>query len=370
MHSRSRKLNTTKRVKASAQQKNSFVNILNQKFTENSNCYHSVIELTHKQWARMKSNAVILSNIVIDSSQKSEEIITYDNVLYSDMIKKHLKRCKCKSNQKNIHWKRPHLNNLGYILIVTHKDELVPNHSDLVIISGGNMNEKASGYIVLCLCQIRKQTEISQYTWGKREANLLHSSKRNIITGHSTHYGSKGKYYSFGNRANYATVDNSTITQYTTKKYKSIQKSNVAKMDAEYLDKMCCRELQTAVNGISKLIPNISRYIAPTITAAHTLQSKYGDCKLEKMLCSSEGLWQASIGVDASTSELHCENDCTYTLISVPKQEKINNQYSEYNFLFEFKKGETLGLKLDEGVSFFFLVNTFSIVKVLMKTMS
>ena len=89
MHSRSRKLNTTKRVKASAQQKNSFVNILNQKFTENSNCYHSVIELTHKQWARMKSNAVILSNIVIDSSQKSEEIITYDNVLYSDMIKHH-----------------------------------------------------------------------------------------------------------------------------------------------------------------------------------------------------------------------------------------------------------------------------------------
>ena len=121
-----------------------------------------------------------------------------------------------------------------------------------------------------------------------------------------------------------------------------MKKSNVAQMDAQYLEKMCCRELQIAVNGISKLIPNIRKYLAPTITAAHSLQSKYGDCKLEQMHCSTEGLWQGSVGVNASTSELHCENDCTYTLISVPKQEKVNNKYPEYNFYLNLKEEKHL----------------------------
>ena len=107
------------------------------------------------------------------------------------------------------------MNNLGYILIVTLKDHLKKMNSDFVVINGGNVDDEASGYIVLCLCQIRKQTNISEYIWGNYKVKLLHSAKRNIITGHSTHYGSKGKYYSFGNRANYAMVDNSTITQYT-----------------------------------------------------------------------------------------------------------------------------------------------------------
>ena len=54
------------------------------------------------------------------------------------------------------------------------------------------------------------------------------------------------------------------------------------------------------------------------------------------MWCSTEGLWQASVGVNASTSELHCENDCTYTLISVPRQQTVQHKYPEYNFIFEF----------------------------------
>ena len=46
-------------------------NMLSKKLEDNSNCYHSVIELTHKQWHRMNSNAVILSNMVVDKSLKS-----------------------------------------------------------------------------------------------------------------------------------------------------------------------------------------------------------------------------------------------------------------------------------------------------------
>ena len=160
---------------------------------------------------------------------------------------------------------------MGYIVIVPNKLELYKATSDLVIVNGGNKEDKGSGYVVLCLCNIRKQTHVSEYVWGGNEAKLLASSKRNIITGHSTHFGSKGKYYSFGNRPNYAMINNSSITQYTSKKYPTVKKSNVAQNDAEYLNKMSCRELKLAVQSISKLIPNIRKYIAPTITVAHNL---------------------------------------------------------------------------------------------------
>ena len=161
--SRNRNVNATKRMKASASQTNSFVKILNKRFDDNSKCYHSVIVLTHKQWRRLKSNAVILSNIVVDKSPKSQQTTIFNNVIYSNNVKKYLKRCKCTSNQRIIHWKRPHMNNFGYVLIVTLKDKLKKMNSDLVVINGGNVANEASGYVVLCLCHVRKETNISEY---------------------------------------------------------------------------------------------------------------------------------------------------------------------------------------------------------------
>ena len=65
---------------------------------------------------------------------------------------------------------------------------------------------------------------------------------------------------------------------------------------------------------------------------------------------SNEGMWKSSLCVNWQTTDLHTENDCTYTVIAVP------NQKERYvpDFIIEMKKGYTIGLKMNPGMTFMF----------------
>ena len=75
----------------------------------------------------------------------------------------------------------------------------------MVVVNGGSQEDdsghskdglvKEFGYVILCLCKIRGKTNVSEYIWGDNEERLLSSAKKYTITGHLTHYGSRGKYY-------------------------------------------------------------------------------------------------------------------------------------------------------------------------------
>ena len=56
------------------------------------------------------------------------------------------------------------------------------------------------------------------------------------------------------------------------------------------------------------------------------------------------------------TSELYAENECTYTVIHVPKQEvtKNTNKNKNYSFLFKIKGNCNVGIKLIHGIPFVF----------------
>ena len=69
---------------------------------------------------------------------------------------------------------------------------------------------------------------------------------------------------------------------------------------------------------------------------------------------SEYGIWQSSICETCQTSNLHTEDDCTYIVISTPLQDNSSISRPEYNFIFELRKGETIGIKLDPGVTFVF----------------
>ena len=73
--------------------------------------------------------------------------------------------------------------------------------------------------------------------WGAKEGKILKGCKPNIIQGSASHFGSSGKYYSFGARANYGRIEKSTLTQYVTKKFKSTERSLISKIDAHYMEK-------------------------------------------------------------------------------------------------------------------------------------
>ena len=75
---------------------------------------------------------------------------------------------------------------------------------------------------------------------------------------------------------------------------------------------------------------------------------------MQKVSISECGMWQSSICVNGQTTNLHTENDCTYTIITVPEQSKEENTVDDYIFLFQIKKGETIGIKMWDGISFMF----------------
>ena len=87
---------------------------------------------------------------------------------------------------------------------------------------------------------------------------------------------------------------------------------------------------------------------------AHNQQVKKGDIHLSKGPSFDDGLWQTNISVNARTTSFHTENDSTYTVISIPKQEANSERKDEYSFLFKVKDKNNISLRLTEGVSFVF----------------
>ena len=124
----------------------------------------------------------------------------------------------------------------------------------------------------------------------------------------------------------------------------------VAEEQSKVMEYLLATDLKNGVLSLVSILSNLQQYIAPTLNIAFHLQEEIGDCNLKKMVVSEAGLWQSSICVNCQTSTLHTENDCTYTEITTPNQ----NTETVPIFLFEFKKGFTIGLRMDPGLTFKF----------------
>ena len=90
-------------------------------------------------------------------------------------------------------------------------------------------------------------------------------------------------------------------------------------LDSNLIETLCANEVKKAVVSLKRMIANLPILLSPIIDTAFNLQQKLGDVNLKSVQTASSGLWQSQVCVNASTSVLHTERDCTYTLITVPK---------------------------------------------------
>ena len=269
-----------------------------------------------------------------------------------------MRRKKCTSSGRCMQWKSLLLQNVtnGFMVVVGYKHEFLDSNPDLIVVDGSNqqllddnINDvtayKPSGIVVLCLMKLEREQIHSQYLWGLNDAVNIKKCKTNIITGHSTHFGSTGKYYSFGNRANYGMIDKSSITQYVLKKYNKLSSMITAEQQSQVMEELLANDLYNGVMSLVSIVPNLKQYIAPSLNIAFQLQQNIGDCNLKATRVKKAGLWQSSICVNCQTSMFHTENDCTYTVISTPNQ---NTDVTPV-FLFELKKVLLLDCKWNLG---------------------
>ena len=122
------------------------------------------------------------------------------------------------------------------------------------------------------------------------------------------------------------------------------------------LENYVALELDNAVNSFSRYLRHIHSLLSPIIDTAHSLQAEWGNINLEKVETSSSGICTPQVCIDASTTIPHTENDCTYTVIIIPKQVNDLGMKVKKHAYFLFLPNETnkLIIPLQQHISFLY----------------
>ena len=99
---------------------------------------------------------------------------------------------------------------------------------------------------------------------------------------------------------------------------------------------MISLELDNAVKSFGKYLRHINSLLSPVIDVAYKLQEELGSINLKNVSTSKSGLWVSQACIDASTKVQHTENDCIYTIISMPKQIHLIGKKADKNIYFLF----------------------------------
>ena len=79
-------------------------------------------------------------------------------------------------------------------------------------------------------------------------------------------------------------ANDSSITQYLNRIYKSEEKSDLSKFTTNMVEEVCAHELGSGKNGLAKVIPTVISLISPVMNTSHQLQDSKGDIYLKKVL--------------------------------------------------------------------------------------
>ena len=127
--------------------------------------------------------------------------------------------------------------------------------------------------------------------WNATHFKAVSDAKTSVIDDHNSHHGSIGKYYSFGNKAAYKTINKSSISQYVMKKGISEEKE----MKCLTIDELVKQELRDGITNIGKIIPDFHNSIAPVFKVADHLQQIYGDANLKLDEYTEYGIWKSVV---------------------------------------------------------------------------
>ena len=320
-------------------------------FEKKSSSPHVLVELSTKEHKRHQYNTIHLQGLSLCESSKT---LIWSKVTYGSNIK--LKK-KSTCSTSDLKYDELCLNRTKYSrVIVTASKEECSKHLPSLITSCSTHNIEPSGVVVLMMTTWKPVSKTNK-KWNEDDFNRIKKCKPNILKS-SNHHKSAGFYASFGNKGSFDRIPdvNSSVGQYVSKKNQSLPKQLLINQEATYYEKYTANEISRSVHDFQLFIPNIKTIIAPVLDTSFEMQSLVKDINLKEGYASKDGCWQTSLCVNATTEEFHNEDDCTYTLITIPRQINIedNKTCNRYHFLFNLTGKKNLNLPLYPGVSFLF----------------
>jgi hypothetical protein len=298
----------------------------------------------------MKDNCILLSDIIVNSKTNC---VSYNSITYGKNIKKRRNQLTCDNSSfqtDDLYISKVKRNMIIILIKKIDAIKLLPS----LIITSSKYNSDPSGYVIVVLIKM-KPIPIDYKKWDDNDYKRIKSCKPNILQS-SSHHESSGYYASFGNKGSFDKAVTSSVGQYASKKSSTLSKQIHINKEASYYERMTSIELKRAVDAFATVIPTIRSVIAPVLEVTYEMQTNKSNLNLKEGLASKDGCWQTSLCVNAITKRYHTEQDCTYTVISVPNQTMNPNIESRnrYDFIFQINPRQHISIKLSPGISFMF----------------
>jgi len=320
-------------------------------FEEKASPPHVLVELSKKELNRNQDNAIHLEGLCINVSTKT---ILWSKAKYGKNIK-FKKKSSCSS--MDVKYDQLDLNRTKYsrVIVTANKDECT-THLPSLICSCSTPHKEPTGVVVLMMTTW-KPISNHEKSWSMDDFKRVKKCKPNILKS-SNHHKSSGFYASFGNKGSFDKNPdvNSSVGQYVTKKNECLAKQIQINKEATYYEKSAAQEISRSIKDFKLFLPKVNSIISPVIDASFDLQCSGNDINIKEGYASKDGCWQMSLCVDAKTDEFHNESDCTYTLISIPRQSYLTNNSTcnRYHFLFQLTGRKNLNVPLYPGTSVLF----------------
>ena len=134
---------------------------------------------------------------------------------------------------------------------------------------------------------------------------------------------------------------------YGSNSYKNHISNNKFNIFEDKLETPSASEVDKAIKNLG-IIPNVHRLVSSVVGVAYNIQATHGDTHLKRVETISAGLLQSKFCINTSTEKWYTENECSYILLSVPKQDCIN----DYFFFFKLNSKKYTGIPMRSIVSF------------------
>ena len=324
----------------------------------------SLIELSKSELKRFEHNIIHLSGLKHNPNSKKDlsSLPLYSQINYGSNINKRKKSVSFVDTSfvNFINLKKTSKN---YMMITGNKDEYLKMFKDVFVfdtcmskILDNETSKKKyqSGVVLLMIAALpRKVNDVKAIT--SFTNNLYHDVKKSKpdINKSFDHFGTTGEVYAFGNKHNYKIVEQLSVGEYGTKTSKVSSKKVWIDKTSNIIDEHCAGVVRDGMDVLSTIIPPIKLLVSPIITAATKIQSTHDREVIKDVKTTSSGFWNTMLNVNGATAQFHCELDCTYTTITVPKQSFNFNRTIEHlpTFLFKMTSSHHAVLVLNPDVT-------------------
>ena len=80
-------------------------------------------------------------------------------------------------------------------------------------------------------------------------------------------------------------------------------------------------ETCSASMSLNEIIPHVEKSILLVLDIASKKRDEYGNILLSNNNNRWSAMWHTNVCINESTGEFYIENDCSYTMITVPQQD-------------------------------------------------